>query len=59
MKFLRRQAKSLQLDFNVYYPRPNKPVIVMTWVGTNPEAPSIMANSHTDVVPVFEVTDRY
>lgn len=25
----------------------------MTWVGTQPELPSVVLNSHTDVVPVF------
>lgn len=25
----------------------------MTWVGTQPNLPSIVLNSHTDVVPVF------
>lgn len=25
----------------------------MTWLGTQPELPAILLNSHTDVVPVF------
>lgn len=25
----------------------------MTWVGTQPDLPSVVLNSHTDVVPVF------
>lgn len=30
------------------------PVLILTWRGTCPELPSIMLNSHMDVVPVFE-----
>lgn len=33
---------------------PHWPVVIMTWKGTEPELPSIMLNSHMDVVPVFE-----
>ncbi|EOA95612.1 Aminoacylase-1, partial [Anas platyrhynchos] len=29
-------------------------VLVLTWLGTNPRLRSILLNSHTDVVPVFE-----
>lgn len=30
-------------------------VLILTWQGTNPRLRSILLNSHTDVVPVFEV----
>lgn len=30
-------------------------ITVLTWLGTNPTLPSILLNSHTDVVPVFKV----
>lgn len=33
-------------------------VLVLTWQGTNPRLRSILLNSHTDVVPVFEVLNR-
>lgn len=33
-------------------------VLVLTWLGTNPRLRSILLNSHTDVVPVFEVRVR-
>lgn len=33
-------------------------VLVLTWLGTNPRLRSILLNSHTDVVPVFEVRLR-
>lgn len=31
-----------------------KPIGIMTWKGQSPEFPSILLNSHTDVVPVSE-----
>uniref|UniRef100_A0A8C9FJ78 N-acyl-aliphatic-L-amino acid amidohydrolase n=1 Tax=Pavo cristatus TaxID=9049 RepID=A0A8C9FJ78_PAVCR len=33
---------------------PGRVVLVLTWPGTNPHLRSILLNSHTDVVPVFE-----
>jgi len=36
--------------------KPDKPVFVMTWEGKNPQLPSVLLNSHTDVVPVFAVS---
>ncbi|XP_061395601.1 aminoacylase-1-like [Musca vetustissima] len=55
IEFLRKQAKDLGLPINVYYPGgKTKPVAVITWQGTQPELPSIVLNSHMDVVPVFE-----
>lgn len=55
--FLRRQADSLGLPLRVYHPvgeAAGKPVVIITWLGAEPELPSILLNSHTDVVPVFE-----
>ncbi|XP_037045175.1 aminoacylase-1-like isoform X4 [Bradysia coprophila] len=58
VEFLRRQAKSLDLPISVYYPGDEKnPVIIISWEGSQPELPSILLNSHMDVVPVFE--DRW
>lgn len=51
--FLEKMAKQLQLDYEVFECVPKKPVFVMTWKGKNPELPSILLNSHIDVVPVF------
>lgn len=33
---------------------PEKPIVILTYVGTQPELKSIILNSHMDVVPVFE-----
>lgn len=29
------------------------PIVVITWQGTQPDLPSVVLNSHMDVVPVF------
>ncbi|CAG9819196.1 unnamed protein product [Phaedon cochleariae] len=54
VKFLEKQAKSLSLPFTVVYITPKKPVVVLTWTGKEPSLPTILLNSHMDVVPVFE-----
>ena len=30
-------------------------IVVMTWKGYQPSLPSIVLNSHTDVVPIYPV----
>ncbi|KAJ2156519.1 adenylate cyclase [Coemansia sp. RSA 552] len=52
--FLERQALELGLEFQATEYVRGKPVVVLSWPGTEPELPSIILNSHTDVVPVFE-----
>lgn len=53
VEFLKKQAASLDLPVSIYYAvSEQKPVVVMTWNGSHPELPSIMLNSHMDVVPV-------
>lgn len=53
--FLRRQAAHSSLPVTVHYPElKTQPIVVITWTGTQPELPSIILNSHMDVVPVFE-----
>ncbi|XP_013107891.1 aminoacylase-1 isoform X1 [Stomoxys calcitrans] len=53
--FLQKQADDLGLPLKVYYPADKtKPVAIITWVGTQPNLPSVVLNSHMDVVPVFE-----
>lgn len=55
MDFLKKQAASLNLPVSIYYPADDKnPVVVITWEGSQPDLPTIMLNSHIDVVPVFE-----
>ncbi|BFF91989.1 aminoacylase-1-like [Drosophila madeirensis] len=54
VEFLRRQAGCLNLPVDVVYPAlPSKPAVIIKWLGKQPELPSIVLNSHMDVVPVF------
>ncbi|KAH8330623.1 hypothetical protein KR067_005856 [Drosophila pandora] len=54
LEFLQRQAEDLELPLRVYYPENEQnPIVVLTWEGRQPELPSILLNSHMDVVPVF------
>lgn len=50
-----RQAQSLNLPSKIYYVAPGKPIVRITWIGQKPELPSILLNSHMDVVPVYPV----
>jgi len=59
MEFLKTQANSLGLPYRITECVPGKPIFVMTWSGTDPSSPSIMLNSHTDVVPVFPEHWKY
>lgn len=53
--FLRRQADELGLPIEIHAPyNETKPIAVLTWLGTDPTLPSILLNSHMDVVPVVE-----
>ncbi|XP_026470150.1 aminoacylase-1-like isoform X1 [Ctenocephalides felis] len=54
VKFLQKQAASLNLPIQVHYCVPKKPIVIITWPGQDPTLPSVMLNSHMDVVPVFE-----
>ncbi|KAJ3643732.1 hypothetical protein Zmor_026426 [Zophobas morio] len=54
VEFLKKQATSLGLPVKIYHVKPTKPIVVITWIGTQPNLPTIMLNSHMDVVPVFE-----
>ncbi|XP_055389609.1 aminoacylase-1-like [Condylostylus longicornis] len=55
LKFIKSQADNLNLPMKIYYPaHPKKPIAIITWTGIKPELPSIILNSHMDVVPVFE-----
>ena len=53
-EFLTRQAQRLGLDYHITEMVKGKPIFIMTWPGTEPDLPSVLLNSHTDVVPVYE-----
>lgn len=53
--FLKQMAIGLGMACKVYHPAdPRNPVVIMSWVGLEPDLPSILLNSHMDVVPAFE-----
>ncbi|CAH1636348.1 unnamed protein product [Spodoptera littoralis] len=54
LTYLRGQAAEMGLSVQVHEPLPKKPILVMTWPGLEPNLPSVLLNSHMDVVPVFE-----
>ncbi|KAK4561907.1 hypothetical protein RGQ29_004670 [Quercus rubra] len=51
-QFILSQAKSLSLEAQTFEFVQSKPFILLKWPGSNPNLPSILLNSHTDVVPV-------
>ncbi|XP_014782659.1 aminoacylase-1 isoform X1 [Octopus bimaculoides] len=52
IKFLKEMAGELGLPYKVIEVSPGNPVFVMTVEGKDPSLPSLMLNSHIDVVPV-------
>lgn len=55
MEFLEKLATKVGLEFRVECPvSKEKPTVILTWTGLDPAAPSVLLNSHMDVVPVFE-----
>ncbi|KAM4821684.1 aminoacylase-1 [Thomomys bottae] len=52
--FFEDRARQLGLSCQKVEVAPGYVVTVLTWPGTNPDLPSILLNSHTDVVPVFK-----
>ncbi|XP_061146532.1 aminoacylase-1A-like isoform X1 [Syngnathus typhle] len=59
LRFLDRIAGELGLPIKKIEVFPGKVVSILTWQGTNPNLKSILLNSHTDVVPVFQEHWKY
>uniref|UniRef100_A0A674PCR9 N-acyl-aliphatic-L-amino acid amidohydrolase n=1 Tax=Takifugu rubripes TaxID=31033 RepID=A0A674PCR9_TAKRU len=57
--FLGRMAEELGLPMKKFEVCPGRVVLVITWEGLNPVLKSILLNSHTDVVPVFQEHWKY
>ncbi|KAL8463126.1 hypothetical protein ACS0TY_033958 [Phlomoides rotata] len=49
--FITSQAKALSLDYQILEFVKGKPLVLLKWTGKNPALPTILLNSHTDVVP--------
>ncbi|KAI4470844.1 aminoacylase-1 [Holotrichia oblita] len=54
VEFLQEQADDIGLPCDMYTAVQGKPIVIITWLGTRPELPAVMLNSHMDVVPVYE-----
>ncbi|KAK8562704.1 hypothetical protein V6N13_018728 [Hibiscus sabdariffa] len=50
-QFLLSQSHSLSLESQVLEFVEGKPIVLLKWPGSDPSLPSILLNSHTDVVP--------
>ncbi|KAH7567886.1 hypothetical protein JRO89_XS07G0175400 [Xanthoceras sorbifolium] len=51
VSFLIKQANSIGLESKTLEFVPGKPVLLVTWPGSNPSLPCILFNSHLDSVP--------
>ena len=52
--FLRLQARQLQLSMQVIDTVPDKPIVLMTWTGLEPDLPAILLNSHMDMTKIIK-----
>ncbi|KAJ7999712.1 hypothetical protein DPEC_G00197250 [Dallia pectoralis] len=59
LRFLDRIAEELGLPMKKIEVCPGRVVSVMTWEGTHPSLKSVLLNSHTDVVPVYQEHWKY
>uniref|UniRef100_A0A3Q3T352 N-acyl-aliphatic-L-amino acid amidohydrolase n=1 Tax=Mastacembelus armatus TaxID=205130 RepID=A0A3Q3T352_9TELE len=59
LQFLDRIAEELGLPIKKIEVCPGRVVTIVTWEGMNPALKSILLNSHTDVVPVFQEQWKY
>ncbi|RDX72232.1 Aminoacylase-1, partial [Mucuna pruriens] len=51
VSFLKAQAHSLGLQSKILEFTPGKPLLLLTWPGSDPSLPSLLLNSHLDSVP--------
>lgn len=51
-EFFRKYSKEVDLQFDAIEYVPGHPIILMSWIGSEPNLPSIILSSHMDVVPV-------
>eukprot|EP00118_Oscarella_pearsei_P020597 m.224608 g.224608 ORF g.224608 m.224608 type:complete len:403 (+) comp39997_c0_seq2:129-1337(+) len=54
VEFLAKMAKEVGLEFKRFEFVERNPIVILTWLGKDPSLPSLLLNSHMDVVPVFE-----
>ncbi|XP_023699042.1 aminoacylase-1 [Paramormyrops kingsleyae] len=59
LQFLDRIALELGLPIKKVEVCPGRVIAIITWTGANPALKSILLNSHTDVVPVYQEHWKY
>ncbi|KAI5093738.1 aminoacylase-1, partial [Silurus meridionalis] len=59
LRFLARISEELGLPMKKVEMCPGRVMTILTWTGTNPALKSILLNSHTDVVPVYQEHWKY
>ncbi|XP_014294163.1 aminoacylase-1 [Halyomorpha halys] len=52
--FVKKKADEYGLKTKIFHLDEKRPVLIVTLEGTNPNLPSILLNSHTDVVQAFQ-----
>ena len=58
IKFLKAYSEEIGFDsYKEVTVHPGRVVVIMTYLGLSPDKPSILLNSHTDVVPADYVSD--
>lgn len=50
-QFFQKLAQQYGFQFEVVEMSPGRPIVLMTWEGQDPTLPTILLNSHVDVVP--------
>ena len=53
VEFLQKIIEDIGLEHHIIQTDPERPILVASWIGEEPSLPSILLNSHTDVVPVY------
>lgn len=59
VKWLTAKGNEAGGEVTVCESAPEKPVVIITFKGIDPDLPSLLLNSHTDVVPVFPEHWKY
>ncbi|GAB6022977.1 adenylate cyclase [Chamberlinius hualienensis] len=59
IKFLKRIADEISLPYEIVEVVPKNPILLITWKGSDPSLPTVLLNSHMDVVPVFTEYWKY
>ncbi|KAF2350463.1 N-acyl-L-amino-acid amidohydrolase [Trinorchestia longiramus] len=57
--WLRARGEAVGGEVRIVESAPQRPVVIITFKGTNPQLPTLLLNSHTDVVPVFPEHWKY